>query len=211
MLAAVGLVAAFFLPWMQANANWAADIASVNAKTGVDLPSSWPWVFFVTNDGSVLMHDVASELVTFGAIAAVIFALVILVYPGRVLGLSVLAFISFVAAAIGAIWQTAQFNQMIQTVDFQGHDLVPGMGLWVFAAAAGIGAIAVIGDIALPDAVAKTPQSLASNQPDSSVDPLASLSSSPPSASRKQCPDCAEEVLAAAKICRFCRHQFDAG
>lgn len=34
--------------------------------------------------------------------------------------------------------------------------------------------------------------------------------SRPPSASRatKRCPDCAEEVLAGAKICRFCRHEF---
>jgi hypothetical protein len=25
----------------------------------------------------------------------------------------------------------------------------------------------------------------------------------------KTCPDCAEQVKAAAKICRFCRHEFD--
>lgn len=32
----------------------------------------------------------------------------------------------------------------------------------------------------------------------------------PTSADHQRCPDCAEEVLTAARICRFCRHEFEA-
>src|SRR4051794_21559959 len=37
------------------------------------------------------------------------------------------------------------------------------------------------------------------------------LAAHPEAAHVKRCPDCAEEVQAAAKVCRFCSYRFDGG
>lgn len=45
-------------------------------------------------------------------------------------------------------------------------------------------------------------------QPVQQVHLMQQQAASPPSQRVKTCPDCAEEVLADARICKHCRHQF---
>jgi hypothetical protein len=93
---------------------------------------------------------------------------------------------------------TARFNYEAQLLALAGYQ--PAGQSW------GEGG-AKIGDFALYGAFA----ALASGRPGYLTVTFTRSPVAPSARATKRCPDCAEEVLADARICRFCRHEFPEG
>jgi hypothetical protein len=134
--AAVALIVSFFLPWFQASSYYAS--ASASWMAALQASSTWTGQLEV-------------DLITFGAIAAIIVAVIRLLQPTHGAGMAAATLAAFVAAGLGAVWLFAEWNQASRYLSSYGVQIGQGIGMWLFVAAAVGGALAAIIDLASPE------------------------------------------------------------
>jgi hypothetical protein len=144
------LIVSFLLPWFQGRGATAAESSS--------------WIHLLLNSGWLTALEV--DLVTFGAIVALIGALAGLLRLRRELALALAATAvgGFVASALGAIWTLAESGNAAFYWGSWGVTIDPGAGLWLSLAAAVVGAVAGVVGFILPASRASDSRSLESSK-----------------------------------------------
>lgn len=107
--------------------------------------------------------------------------------------LCTLAAVLLIGDATDTDMRTLYPVQINGTVDTSQSGTVASLGIAIYVAAAGVAA-AFIGSLLIPQSARRTP------------DP--SVAAWEDSAATKRCPDCAETILADAKVCKHCGYRF---
>jgi hypothetical protein len=143
------LIVSFLLPWFQGR--------------GADGATSSSWLHLLLNSG--WLRALEADLVTFGAIVALIGAIAGLVRLRRefALAFAAAAVGGFVASALGAIWTLAESGNAAFYWGSWGVTIDRGVGLLLFLAAAVVGAIVAVLGIVLAGSRASEPRSLESS------------------------------------------------
>ena len=147
--AAVSLLASLFLPWYTLGGPSYNFVGSASVSWVDNTPTNFRW-----------MQDPESLLIALGAIVALVLAFLILIRSRRSVVLSALTLISFAAAVGGALWFLSDINRLMSSAATLsallspgfGPSASPGFGLWIFIAAAIIGALAAIIDLVASNA-----------------------------------------------------------
>lgn len=128
------LIVSFFLPWFQVSGGYNAGSASFATYL-----SKVNWTQFPEVD-----------LITFGAVAAVIAAIVGLARPQRGAAIARTTLAGFVAAGIGAVWLLSEWGQQSSSLASSGVQVGQGLGIWLFVGAAAVGALFAVVDLVSP-------------------------------------------------------------
>jgi hypothetical protein len=146
------LIFSFFLPWFQGRA---AD--AVGSASWVDLLGRSNW-----------MRALEAQLVTFGAVVALLAAVAVTLEVRRELAQG-LAVAGFGASIFGALWLLFESGNAAFFWGSWGAGIDRGLGLLLFAGAAAVGAIVAIAGFFLPmhaaPAVDQTPPTPVAPQP----------------------------------------------
>jgi len=154
LAAAGGIVLAALKPWISI---WFGPDS--NNPTDHSIEKSWTdYVSALNVSGATGLQQLQPLLVTAGAAVAIAFTFFVLVQGWRSTVLSAIAFAGFVGASIGVIWLLVQFDQVSGVfagyAGYAGYHVTPSLGLWIFLAAAVIGAFATLPSLTSPDAAA---------------------------------------------------------
>ena len=144
LAAAAGMVLASLLPWISISVGRYSSLKSWMEYTS-DLNAS----------GGTGLQELQNLLVTASAAVAIAFTYIVLFQRWRLTVLSAIAFAGFVGASISVIWLLLQLDQVSGVYAGLGNVTVtPSLGLWIFLAAAVIGAFATLPSLTSPDAAA---------------------------------------------------------
>jgi hypothetical protein len=143
------LIVSFLLPWFQGRGGAAAESSS--------------WIHLLLNSG--WLGALEADLITFGSILALIGALAGVLRLRRevALALAAAAVGGFVASALGAIWTLTESGNAAFFWGSWGGTIDRGAGLWLFLAAAVVGAAAGLVGFILPASRVSDSRSLESS------------------------------------------------
>jgi hypothetical protein len=144
------LIVSFLLPWFQGRGAAASESSS--------------WIHLLLNSGWLGAFE--ADLITFGSILALIGALAGLLRVRREVSLALAAAAvgGFVASALGAIWTLTESGNAAFFWGSWGGTIDRGAGLWLFLAAAVVGAAAGLVGFILPASRASDSRSLESSK-----------------------------------------------